>query len=1608
MSAIRGRKGNKATRARQASKAHRAIRATPATRARQASKAHRAIKATPETRDLKASKAHRAIKAMSETRDLKASKAHRARKGNKALRATRAAPVSRVRQAGKAHRAIRATPETRDHKANKAHKAIRATPETRDHKANKAHRAIRATPETRDLKASKAHRAIRAMPETRARQASRVLRAIRAMSATRDRKVNRAFRAKRATPETRDRKVNRAFRAKKATSATRDRKASRVPRAKRATPETRDLKGRRADKGDTGSYIIGDGLLLSTGGVLGVSVDNTLTFNAGTLGVADEGVTADKLSNNAKQTLHLNSSLIKSTAGVTGNDGVVLVDTTSGQVDLTLPSAAGLEGRMFSFILVQGGFPLAVQPSGVETIDGAGTYTLSEPNQAATLISDGTNWFSLSHNFIFVLEDGAVTAGKLADVTDNGTSGQVLTSNGSGGFAWADEENTTYTADESTLTLSGGEFSIKDSGVTATRLGAEAVTEEKIKDGAVSGVKLVSGAVTAVKLSGAGGHGASGQVLASSGGGGFAWADEENTTYTADESTLTLSAGEFSVKDSGVTATQLGIEAVTEEKIKDGAVSGGKLGSGAVTAVKLSGTGGNGASGQVLTSSGGGGFAWADEGNTTYTADESTLTLSAGEFSVKDSGVTATQLVSGAVTAAKLSGAGGHGTSGQVLTSNGAGGFAWDDDDDTTYTADESTLTLSGGKFSVKDLGVTSTQLVSGAVTAVKLSGAGGNGTSGQVLTSSGSGGFAWSDDDNTTYTADESTLALSGGKFSVMDSGVTATQLISGAVTAVKLSGAGGNGTSGQVLTSNGIGGFAWDDDDDTTYTADESTLTLSGGEFSVKDSGVTGTQLGSGAVTAVKLSGAGGNGTSGQVLTFSGSGGFAWADEENTTYTADESTLTLSGDEFSIKDSGVTATQLGSGAVTAVKLSGAGGNGTSGQVLTSDGTGGFAWAGDDDTTYTADEITLTLSGGEFSVKDSGVTGTQLGSGAVTAVKLSGAGGNGTSGQVLTSNGTGGFAWADEEDTTYTADGSTLTLSGGEFSVKDSGVTGTQLGSGAVTAVKLSGAGGNGTSGQVLTSNGSGGFAWAGDDDTTYTADESTLTLSGGEFSVKDSGVTGTQLGSGAVTAVKLSGAGGNGTSGQVLTSNGTGGFAWAGDDDTTYTADESTLTLSSGEFSVKDSGVTAAKLGAGSVTAGKIGSGAVNGTTVGLNAGGQLEVIDGSVNAGTLDGHDSAYFALASHTHPYWSLTGNSGTDPATDFLGASDRISLVLGVTGAPALRILPVPSGAAYDIPNILGGYSGNTLLYPDESGGVFIGGGGFLDNENTAGSFSAVVGGMGNSAKATSFAGGGNTNNADSSSCIVGGGQYNTASASNTFIGGGQYNAASYHFGAIGGGQHNTVDTSMNIVIGGGQYNTATGYYTFIGGGRSNTATGSLSIAGGYRAKANGGGDFVWADSTNNDFNVNADKRFAVRAAGGVYLYTTGDLTKFVYLDGDTNSWMSDSDRNLKENIVEVDGYGVLEKLLTVPISTWNFKTAGNDLPHMGPMAQDFYAAYGLGDDDTHISSMDGMGVSLAAILGLYLDMKEKNGELESLIEKQTEEIKCLEKRLVALYDRLTP
>ncbi|MDH7489784.1 MAG: tail fiber domain-containing protein, partial [Anaerolineae bacterium] len=104
-----------------------------------------------------------------------------------------------------------------------------------------------------------------------------------------------------------------------------------------------------------------------------------------------------------------------------------------------------------------------------------------------------------------------------------------------------------------------------------------------------------------------------------------------------------------------------------------------------------------------------------------------------------------------------------------------------------------------------------------------------------------------------------------------------------------------------------------------------------------------------------------------------------------------------------------------------------------------------------------------------------------------------------------------------------------------------------------------------------------------------------------------------------------------------------------------------------------------------------------------------------------------------------------------------------------------------------------------------------------------------------------------------------------------------------------------------------------------------------------------------------------------------------------------------SDRNLKENIQPVDVKDILKRLLQVPIAKWNY-IADQPVPHIGPMAQDFYAAFGVGEDELHISTIDANGVALAAIQGLYQIVQEKDAQIAA----QQKQIDDLQARLSAL------
>ena len=94
-----------------------------------------------------------------------------------------------------------------------------------------------------------------------------------------------------------------------------------------------------------------------------------------------------------------------------------------------------------------------------------------------------------------------------------------------------------------------------------------------------------------------------------------------------------------------------------------------------------------------------------------------------------------------------------------------------------------------------------------------------------------------------------------------------------------------------------------------------------------------------------------------------------------------------------------------------------------------------------------------------------------------------------------------------------------------------------------------------------------------------------------------------------------------------------------------------------------------------------------------------------------------------------------------------------------------------------------------------------------------------------------------------------------------------------------------------------------------------------------------------------------------------------------------------SDVNAKTDFAPVDPTLILERVAKLPIQQWRFKTEIAEVKHVGPMAQDFRAAFGLGEISTAIATVDADGVALAAIQGLNRKLEEQRAENADLKER---------------------
>lgn len=191
----------------------------------------------------------------------------------------------------------------------------------------------------------------------------------------------------------------------------------------------------------------------------------------------------------------------------------------------------------------------------------------------------------------------------------------------------------------------------------------------------------------------------------------------------------------------------------------------------------------------------------------------------------------------------------------------------------------------------------------------------------------------------------------------------------------------------------------------------------------------------------------------------------------------------------------------------------------------------------------------------------------------------------------------------------------------------------------------------------------------------------------------------------------------------------------------------------------------------------------------------------------------------------------------------------------------------------------------------------------------------------------------------------------------------------------------------------GESSTAIGAFSVAGGSASFAAgsgaeafgDGSVALGSNARTTSTGHGAFVFADrSTTTSFVVGLNE-FAVRAAGAVAFHTDSTNTSGQRLAAGGSQWLGVSDVNTKHDFRALDGDEVLAKIAAMPVTEWSYKQPATTR-HIGPTAQDFHAAFGLGEDPLRIGSMDADGVALAAVKALEARTSTLRAECDALRE----------------------
>lgn len=235
----------------------------------------------------------------------------------------------------------------------------------------------------------------------------------------------------------------------------------------------------------------------------------------------------------------------------------------------------------------------------------------------------------------------------------------------------------------------------------------------------------------------------------------------------------------------------------------------------------------------------------------------------------------------------------------------------------------------------------------------------------------------------------------------------------------------------------------------------------------------------------------------------------------------------------------------------------------------------------------------------------------------------------------------------------------------------------------------------------------------------------------------------------------------------------------------------------------------------------------------------------------------------------------------------------------------------------------------------------------------------------------------------------------TASSTNAFAVGDQTTASGG--ASFAGGSNTTASGSFSFAMGSGSI--ASGVASFAIGENTN-ASSTNSVAMGRDAQTNRisdgaavGGTFVFGDNSGSVVRPTNFNQFVVGASSGIRLFNSFGDGLFESFEGGTGTGCriyignlnctgainGSSSAAAKMDFDALDADEVLDRLIAIPVREWSYR---NDpaVRHVGPIAEDFHDAFGLGENNRTIATVDADGINMLAIQAL----ERRTREIETL------------------------